>query len=42
MLDEQFDEDLERSEAIEPGQWKGRSLPRRAVERAAGLFRHEV
>jgi len=41
-LDEQFDEDLERSEAIEPGQWKRRSLPQRAVERAAGLFRHEV
>ena len=41
-LDEQFDEDLRRSEAIEPGRWKRRSLPQRAFERAAGLFRHEV
>jgi cardiolipin synthase len=42
VLDEQFDEDIERSEAIEPGRWKRRSLPQRAFERAAGLFRHEV
>ncbi|HXJ62334.1 MAG TPA: phospholipase D-like domain-containing protein [Actinomycetota bacterium] len=41
-LDEQFDEDLERSERIEPGRWQRRSLPQRALERAAGLFRHEV
>jgi cardiolipin synthase len=42
VLDEQFDEDIERSEAIDPARWKRRSLPQRALERAAGLFRHEV
>ena len=42
VLDEQFDEDLERSIAVEPGHWKRRSVPKRALERAAGLFRHEV
>ena len=42
LLDEQFDEDIERSEAIDAGRWKRRSLPQRALERAAGLFRHEV
>jgi cardiolipin synthase len=31
-LDEQFDEDLERSEEIEPGRWKDRSVARRAIE----------
>ena len=30
VLDEQFDEDLERSVRIEPGRWKERSLPQRA------------
>jgi cardiolipin synthase len=42
VLDAQFDEDLRRSEAIVAGRWKDRSVPRRAVERAAGLFRHEM
>jgi cardiolipin synthase len=42
VLDQQFDEDLERSVAIEHGRWKRRSLPKRALERAAGLFRHQV
>ena len=42
MLDAQFDEDLERSEAIVKGRWEDRSLPRRLVERTAGLFRHEM
>jgi cardiolipin synthase A/B len=41
-LDEQFDEDLRRSVAIDPSRWQRRSLPQRAFERAAGLFRHEV
>ncbi len=31
-LDDQFDEDLERSEEIEPGRWKDRSVARRAIE----------
>jgi cardiolipin synthase A/B len=42
VLDAQFDEDLERSEPIVRGRWERRSLPRRLVERAAGLFRHEM
>jgi cardiolipin synthase A/B len=42
VLDEQFDEDLKRSEAVAEGRWEDRSLPRHLVERAAGLFRHEM
>jgi len=42
VLDEQFDEDLTRSEAVVQGRWEDRSLPRHLVERAAGLFRHEL
>jgi cardiolipin synthase len=42
ILDEQFDDDLERSEAIVPGRWKDRSIAQRALERAAGVFRHEI
>jgi cardiolipin synthase A/B len=41
-LDEQFDDDLERSETIVPGRWKDRSIAQRAMERAAGVFRHEI
>jgi cardiolipin synthase A/B len=41
-LDEQFDDDLERSESIVPGRWKDRSIAQRAMERAAGIFRHEI
>ena len=42
VLDAQFDEDLTRSEAIVAGRWEHRSVPRRVVERTAGLFRHEM
>jgi cardiolipin synthase len=42
VLDAQFDEDLRRSQAIVAGQWENRPLPRRVVERVAGLFRHEM
>jgi cardiolipin synthase len=42
VLDAQFDEDLTRSEAIVAGRWEDRSVPRRLVERTAGLFRHEM
>jgi cardiolipin synthase len=42
VLDAHFDEDLERSEPIDPGRWQRRSVPRRLVERTAGLFRHEM
>ena len=41
-LDAQFDEDLERSEAILPGRWEDRSLPQRVVERTAGLPSRDV
>ncbi len=34
LLDEQFDEDLERSVRIEPGRWQRRALWQRAAERA--------
>jgi cardiolipin synthase A/B len=33
ILDRQFDEDLERSEQIEPGRWRSRSLAQRVFER---------
>ncbi|HEY7283195.1 MAG TPA: phospholipase D-like domain-containing protein [Actinomycetota bacterium] len=42
VLDRQFDEDLRRSEAVDPGRWRDRSVLRRVVERGAGLLRHEV
>jgi cardiolipin synthase A/B len=42
LLDAQFDEDLERSEAIAPGRWKRRPVPQRVFERAAGLLRREI
>ena len=42
VLDAQFDEDLERSEAVSAERWRDRSLSRRVVERVAGLFRHEM
>jgi cardiolipin synthase len=34
LLDEQFDEDLERSVRIEPGRWQRRAVWQRAAERA--------
>ena len=39
VLDEQFDEDLERSVRIEAGTWKERSLPQRVAEQAVGPIR---
>lgn len=42
VLDAQFEEDLERSEAIAAGRWGRRSLRQRTFERAAELFRHEI
>ena len=39
VLDEQFDEDLERSVRIEPGRWKERSLPQRLAEQAVSPIR---
>lgn len=42
VLDAHFEEDLERSVAIGAGRWGRRSLPQRAFEGAAKLFRHEI
>lgn len=42
LLDDQFEDDLERSEPIRRAPWGRRSLSRRAAERAARLLRHEM
>ncbi|MEJ7800838.1 MAG: phospholipase D-like domain-containing protein, partial [Ilumatobacter sp.] len=39
LLDDDFDDDLKRSEEIEPARWKRRSLPQRTLERAMNLAR---
>ncbi|HEX5950090.1 MAG TPA: phospholipase D-like domain-containing protein [Actinomycetota bacterium] len=41
-LDDQFDEDLERSEPIVASRWDDRSIRQRVSERVAGLLRHEM
>ncbi len=42
LLDEQFDEDLERSEEIERGRWEDRSLARRALQGLTHPLRRKV
>ena len=42
LLDEQFDEDLERSEEIEPGRWEDRSIARRTIEGLTRPLRRKV
>jgi cardiolipin synthase A/B len=42
LLDAHFEEDLERSEEISPGQWKDRSVGRRALEGLTKPLRHSV
>jgi cardiolipin synthase len=42
QLTEQFEADLEDSEAILPGRWRGRPLRHRAAERALRLARREL
>jgi cardiolipin synthase len=42
VLDDQFDEDLERSEEIEAGRWEKRSIARRAFEGLTKPFRHKM
>jgi cardiolipin synthase len=42
LLDDQFDEDLERSEEIDPGRWEERSLARRALAGLTKPLRHSV
>jgi cardiolipin synthase len=41
-LTEQFERDLEVSEAINPGRWNGRPLHHRAAERVLMLARREL
>ena len=42
LLDDQFDEDLERSEEIDPSRWEDRSLARRALVGLTKPLRHSV
>lgn len=42
VLDHHFDEDLERSEQLSPGQWRRRSFAQRVGERVTGLLRPEL
>jgi cardiolipin synthase len=42
LLDDQFDEDLERSEEIDPSRWEERSLARRALVGLTKPLRHSV
>jgi cardiolipin synthase len=42
VLDDQFEEDLERSEEIEAGRWERRSIVRRAVEGITKPLRHKM
>jgi cardiolipin synthase len=41
-LDEQFDADLRRSEAVTPGRWEERSILQRLSERLTVPFRHKI
>ena len=41
-LDEQFDEDLERSDSVQPGEWEDRSLTQRVMEGLTRPLHHEV
>jgi cardiolipin synthase len=42
LLDRQFDADLERSEQIQPGRWKDRSIGRRVLEGITRPIRHKM
>jgi cardiolipin synthase len=42
ILDEQFDADLRRSEAVTPGRWEERSMLQRLSERLTVPFRHKI
>jgi cardiolipin synthase len=41
-LDEHFDEDLERSDRVQPGEWEDRSLTQRVMEGLTRPLHHEV
>jgi cardiolipin synthase len=42
LLDRQFDEDLGRSEEIQPGRWEDRSIGRRVLESITRPLRHKM
>ena len=42
LLDEQFDDDLDRSEEVEADRWRDRSLRRRALEGLTRPLRHKI
>jgi phosphatidylserine/phosphatidylglycerophosphate/cardiolipin synthase-like enzyme len=42
LLDEQFDDDLDRSQEVEAGSWRDRSLRRRALEGLTKPLRHKI
>jgi cardiolipin synthase A/B len=42
ILDEQFDDDLRRSEAVRPGRWEERSILQRLSERLMVPLRHKI
>ena len=42
LLDEQFEQDIERSEEIVAGRWEDRSLGRRALEGLMKPLRHKI
>jgi cardiolipin synthase len=42
LLDEQFEDDLERSQAIRPNRWEDRSLAMRALEGLTKPLRHKI
>jgi cardiolipin synthase len=42
LLDEQFDDDLDRSKEVEADRWRDRSLRRRALEGLTRPLRHKI
>jgi cardiolipin synthase len=42
LLDEQFDDDLDRSKEVEADGWRDRSLRRRALEGLTRPLRHKI
>jgi cardiolipin synthase len=41
ILDQHFDEDLERSRRIDPARWRVRSVGQRSLEKLSAPFRHQ-
>jgi hypothetical protein len=42
LLDEQFEDDLDRSEEIDADRWRDRSLRRRVLEGLTKPLRHKI